>query len=81
MPSPYNDKNYNNLLEFIQRVRLMDLGAFSYYFLQHRSSNLMANEDFLATFIESKGNFNKADEKQQLIETYKKQFPSGKYHF
>ncbi|THU41774.1 hypothetical protein FAM09_06645 [Niastella caeni] len=81
MPSPFNDKNYNTLLEFIQRVRLTDLGAFSYYFLQNRQSNLMANEDFLAALIESKTNFNKPEEKQQLIETYKKQFPSGKYRF
>lgn len=81
MPSPYNDKNYNRLLEFIQRVRLTDLSAFSYYFLQNRQSNLMTNEDFLAALIESKNNFNKPEEKQQLIENYKKQFPSGKYRF
>lgn len=81
MPSPYYDKNYNTLLEFIQRVRLADLGAFSYYFLQHRQSSLITNEDFLATLIESKANFNKPEEKQSLIELYKKQFPSGKYHF
>jgi hypothetical protein len=81
MPSPYNDKNYNTLLEFIQRVRLNDLGAFSYYFLQQHLNNLLTNEDFLATLIESKANFNKPEEKQSLIETYKKQFPSGKYHF
>lgn len=81
MPSPYYDKNYNTLLEFIQRVRLNDLGAFSYYFLQQQQSNLLTNEDFLAALIESKANFNKPEEKQLLIETYKKQFPSGKYHF
>ncbi|HEX6429171.1 MAG TPA: hypothetical protein VF008_15850, partial [Niastella sp.] len=80
IPSPYNDKNYNSLLEFIQRVRLTDLGAFSYYFLQQQS-NLLTNEDFLAALIESKANFNKPEEKQQLIEIYKKQFPSGKYRF
>jgi hypothetical protein len=81
MPSPYNDKNYNALLEFIQRVRLNDLGAFSYYFLQQQQGNLLTNEDFLAALIESKANFNKPAEKQILIETYNKQFPSGKYHF
>jgi Zn-dependent protease with chaperone function len=81
MPSPYNDKNYNSLLEFIQRVRLTDLGAFSYYFLLHRQNNLMSNEDFLAALIDSKANFNKPEEKQSLIDLYKKQFPSGKYHF
>lgn len=81
MPSPYNDKNYNALLEFIQRVRLGDLGAFSYYFLQQHQNNLLTNEEFLATLIESKTNFNKPEEKQLLIETYKKQFPNGNYHF
>ena len=81
MPSPYGDKSYNALLEFIQRVRLPDLGAFSYYFLLHNQNTLMSNEDFLAALIDSKANFNKPDEKQALIEMYKKQFPSGKYHF
>lgn len=81
LPSPYNDKNYNNLLEFIQRVRLTDIGAFSYYFLLHNQNTLMSNEDFLAALIDSKANFNKPDEKQALIDMYKKQYPSGKYHF
>lgn len=81
MPSPYTDKNYNTLLEFIQRVRLADLGAFSYYFLLHNQNTLMSNEDFLAALIESKANFNKPDEQQALIGMYKRQFPSGKYHF
>lgn len=81
LPSPYNDKNYNNLLEFIQRVRLTDIGAFSYYYLLHNQNTLMTNEDFLAALIDSKANFDKPDEKQALIDMYKKQFPSGKYHF
>ena len=81
MPSPYADKSYNTLLEFIQRVRLTDLGAFSYYFLLHNQNTLMSNEDFLAALIDSKVNFNKPDEKTALIDMYKKQFPSGKYHF
>jgi hypothetical protein len=81
LPSPYNDKNYNGLLQFIQRVRLNDLGAFSYYYLQLNQSNLTNNEDFLAALIDSKANFNKPEERQQLIETYKKQFPHGKYQF
>lgn len=81
MPSPYIDKSYNSLLEFIQRVRLTDLGAFSYYFLLHNQNNLMSSEDFLAALIDSKANFNKPDEKTALITMYKKQFPSGKYHF
>jgi len=81
LPSPYADKGYNTLLEFIQRVRLTDLGAFSYYFLLHNQNALMSNEDFLAALIDSKVNFNKPDEKTALIDMYNKQFPSGKYHF
>ncbi|OQP68060.1 M48 family metalloprotease [Niastella populi] len=81
LPSPYNDKNYNNLLEFIQRLRLPDLGAFSYYYLKQQPAGLLANEDFLAALIESKGNYNKPEERQHFIETYKKQFPTGKYRF
>ncbi len=81
LPSTYGDQHYNALLEFIQRVRLTDLGAFSDYFLLYNQNTLMANEDFQAALIDSKANFNKPDEQQALIDMYKKQFPSGKYHF
>jgi mRNA-degrading endonuclease YafQ of YafQ-DinJ toxin-antitoxin module len=81
LPSPYNDERYNTLLHFIQRVRLPDIAALSYYFLQTHQQNLSASEEFLAALINSKANFNKPEEKQQWTEVYNKQFPQGKYKF
>jgi hypothetical protein len=81
LPSPYNDENYNTLLHFIQKVRLPDLAALSYYFMQPHQQNLSLSEEFLAALIHSKANFNKPEEKQQWTEVYNKQFPHGKYKF
>lgn len=81
LPSPYNEKDYNTLLHFIQRVRLPDIAALSYYFLQAHQQNLSDSEAFLAALIDSKANFNKPEEKQQWVERYNKQFPHGKYKF
>ncbi len=77
-----HDKIIMALLEFIQRVRLTDLGAFSYYSLLHNQNTLMSNEDFLwRALIDSKSNFNKSDESAKFDRHVQKQFPSGKYHF
>lgn len=81
LPSPYNDKKYDKLLHFIQRVRLTDLAAFSYYYLLPVQSQYATSEEFVAALIRSKEYFNKPDEKQTWINHYQKQFPTGKYKF
>lgn len=80
LPSPYNDKNYNNLLQFIQRVRLGDLAAMSYYYMKTHQTNLITSEEGLAAIINSKGNF-KPEEKEVWVTAYKHKFPNGKYRF
>jgi len=79
LPSPYNDKKYDLLLQFIQRLRLSDMAAHSYYFLQAHQDNLADNEDFLEALVNSKENYNKPDEKEQWVQHYRKKFPNGKY--
>jgi Peptidase family M48. len=81
MPSPYNDNDYNTLLQFIQRLRLGDLAAFCYYFLKPYEQGFSTHEDFLHALIGSKANFNKPDEMKRWISVYNKQFPNGKYKF
>ncbi len=57
LPSPLGEKNYNNLLEFIQRINLRDMAAISYYFLKQHESKFAADKDFMAAFNQSKINF------------------------
>lgn len=81
MPSPYFNKKYDLLLQFIQRVRLSDIAAFSYYYLLPYENKGPHAEEMLQALIISKQNFNKPDEKQRWIDQYKKQYPQGKYTF
>jgi hypothetical protein len=57
LPSPYWDKNYSTLLEFIQNIRLEDMAALSYYFLKQYETSLAADKDFAAALKQSKLNF------------------------
>ena len=59
LPSPYVDKNYNVLLDFLQRIRINDIAAMGYYFLRSYQSSLNSDENFLNTFSKSKENFEK----------------------
>lgn len=59
LPSPDNEKKYDQFLKFIQKIRLEDIAAFSYYYLQGYHDRLAADKYFTALFTESKNNFNK----------------------
>lgn len=57
LPSPYWDKNYSTLLEFIQNIRLDDMAAIGYHFLKQYETNFAADKDFTAALNQSKLNF------------------------
>jgi hypothetical protein len=81
LPSPGREKAYNGFLEFLQKVKLDDIAAFSYYMLQPKAASLVKNEDQLAAVINSKINFGKTEEAKEYIALYNKNYPSGKYKF
>jgi hypothetical protein len=83
LPSPDEKENYNQLLQLIQNLRLPEIAALSYYYLAQFETEVRfaGNEDFLATLIISKENYNKQEEKKNLIETYKKKFPKSNHSF
>ena len=56
LPSPLGEKNYNTLLEFIQKINLQDMAAISYYFLKQYDSKFATDKDFTAAFNQSLGN-------------------------
>lgn len=78
LPSPWKEEKYNKLLQFIQKVRLNDFAAFSYYFLLPYQSDSAPREELLAALINSKDNFNKPEERSSLIALYNKLYPNGK---
>jgi hypothetical protein len=57
LPSPYWDKNYSDLLEFIQNINLEDMAAVSYYFLKQYETTFATDKDFAAALKQSKINF------------------------
>ena len=81
LPSPYHDKKYEKLLQFIQQLRLPDIAAISYFYLLAYQSDLAVHENFLEALINSKSNYNKPEERKYWIDRYNKQFPNGKFQF
>jgi hypothetical protein len=81
LPSPYHEAKYNSVLQFIQKVRLMDFAALSYYFLQPYQSMEKPSELMLEALINSKINFDKQEEKSSLIALYNRLYPNGKLKF
>ena len=60
LPSPYLDKNYNSLLEFLQNIRISDMAAIGHYFLQSYESKLSSNGDFMKTLAKCNDIFKKS---------------------
>ena len=59
LPSPYEDKNYNSLLQFIQKIRVDDISAIAYYFFRSYQGKFNSNEGFMQGMNKSKENFGK----------------------
>jgi hypothetical protein len=74
LPAPEFESSYNNFLRFIQNLRLTEVAAISYYFMMQHQTQSYSNETFLQALIESKDHFDKATEKQQWVDYYKKTF-------
>jgi Zn-dependent protease with chaperone function len=56
-PSPYVDKKYNALLNFFQKVRLKDIGAIGYYFMQQHQDKFGSNTEYNSVLQRCKQNF------------------------
>jgi len=60
LPSPFKEKNYNTLLEFISRLSLTDISSLGYNFMKRYSSTFAGNDDFKRAFDQSKKNYEEA---------------------
>ncbi len=58
LPSPYADKNYDQLTQFIQNISLNDMAALVYHFLNSYKTKLAGNSNFDKTLSTATQNFN-----------------------
>lgn len=58
LPSPYADKNYDVLTQFIQNISLGDMAAIGYYFLNSYKTGLAGDPGFDKALATSTKNFN-----------------------
>jgi Zn-dependent protease with chaperone function len=56
-PSPHYGEEYNAVLRMLQNMRLQEIAAFSYYFLNPKEPLFRTNEEFNKTFSISKEHF------------------------
>lgn len=81
LPSPYQEKKYNDFLNFLQRLSLTDIAMINYYFLDSHKDKLLSSEDFVYALIRSKEFAGKPDEKRQWIQFYQNNFSNPRYKF
>lgn len=58
IPSPYQEKKYNSLLQLIQHLRLQEIASINYYFLFAYNQQLAGDAAFTKALAESRKNFN-----------------------
>lgn len=58
LPAPMADKNYNVLLEFIQRINLGDMAAINYFFLNQPGLSSVGDKDLAETLSKATANYN-----------------------
>ncbi len=58
LPSPYADKNYDLLTQFIQNIGLNDMAALGYYFLSNYKTTMAGNATFDKVLATSTKNLN-----------------------
>ncbi|HRH59767.1 MAG TPA: M48 family metalloprotease [Chitinophagaceae bacterium] len=59
LPSEGREKNYNDFLEFIQKLRLNDFGNISYYFMRLNAKDFGTDNNFMEAFNTARKNIDK----------------------
>ncbi len=62
-PSPFREKNYNTLLEFISRLSLNDISHIGYHFMRLHSASIAGDAEFTKAFEQGEKNFNEMKSK------------------
>ena len=59
LPSPYQEKNYNTLLRFLQNIRINEIAGIGFNFLKKYQAENNGNAEFIKIFDKSRMNFEK----------------------
>jgi len=78
LPNAAFDEEYNKLLHLLQNIRLSDLAAINYYFMEAHTLSGKQSETFLKALIKSKENFEKPEEAAYWLQYYNNQFSHKK---
>ena len=78
LPNDAFDEEYNKLLHLLQNIRLSDLAAITYYFMEAHTLSGKQSETFLKALIKSKENFEKPEEAAHWTQYYNNQFSHKK---
>lgn len=81
LPSPYQEKKYNDFLVFLQNLSLSDIAQINYHFLESKKEKGLANEDYVYALIQSKEDAGKTTEKEQWLQYYQTHFTNPRYKF
>jgi len=66
LPSPYREKKYNTILEFISRLSLKDINSLGYYFLKQYTGKFNNDENFKKIYEKSNQYFKNNQQATQL---------------
>lgn len=62
-PSPFREKNYNTLLEFISRLSLTDISNIGYHFMNQYHTALSADAEFSKVYQQAQKNYTETKSK------------------
>jgi hypothetical protein len=78
LPNEAFDEEYNKLLHLLQNIRLGELAAITYYFMEAHTQTGKQSETFLKALIKSKENFEKPEEAAYWLQYYNNQISHKK---
>ena len=78
LPNEAFDEEYNKLLHLLQNIRLSELAAINYYFMEAYTPSGKQSETFLKALIKSKENFEKQEETSYWLQYYNNQISNKK---
>lgn len=78
-PSSDHEKEYRQILEFLENIRLSELAKLGYYFMEKRPDLATRSETALYSHIYFSNELQMHSRRDELKKLYRKTYPKGKY--
>jgi predicted Zn-dependent protease len=79
LPSPYYEENYNRFIEFVHKLRLMEVASLAYNFAKYHSAAFSEDEDFLFAYWQVSHTEVSKESPATIKQLYLSKFPKGKF--